>query len=235
MRKKVVYAGLILLVLSIALLYVSNAEAQNAIKGYGSTSNVTVKNDSFSVIPINRASTANAITAIFVYANNALNEYVFNASTFSQWKSAMLGNSSASGIHYAKLFDKGNTSIIYSNNAIVSLILPQNVSSRYSYLVIDNTPGSNSSSIDVPARIMVLATPESALIPFAGGDIAGVIILLSGIIVIIYGLLRKPKVYAQPEGGAGGAANASSESAYIDSLYKSIESNKRKSKKNKNG
>ncbi|MGC8651695.1 MAG: hypothetical protein ACP5UH_00365 [Candidatus Micrarchaeia archaeon] len=232
MRKRVVYAGLLLLVIAIAVLAVSNGEAQNAIKKNISITNVTVLNDSFYAMPLHAINTT-YITYVSVDANNALNEYLFNASTFGLWKTAMLGNSSASGIHYARLLDIGNRSLIYTNNAVMSAILQQNSSSAYAYLVVDNTPGSNSSAMKVPVRIMVLPASESMLFPYAAGDVTGVIILLASIVIIIYGLIRKQKAYAQQEGStATSTKGASDESAYIENLYKSIES-KKKSRKGK--
>jgi len=230
MRKKILYIGLLLLVASIVVLYASSAEAEGMIKNFASSKNITVLNDSFYAMPVQSQNSINAITAIIVMSNSSLNEYVLNASTFSAWSAYMQGNKTASGIHYATMLNKSNSSLIYSNKKVLSIVLPRSKSNANMYLVIDNTYGSNSSKINVPASITVLPMPTNSILPFAGAEIAGIIVLIASFVIIIYGLLRKAKVSQETvlaEAGKG----KDSDSAYIENLYKSIEKNKKKSKK----
>ncbi len=232
MRKKTVYVGLLFIIVAIAVMYASSFATEGVMKGLKTSKNLTVSNNSFSVVMIPKFNTTKALTALLVLSDNSINSYVFNFTTFNEWKSFMQKNYSAGGLYYADMLKKGNSSLVYVNEKILDVMLPQNLTSHTSYLVIDNTKGSNSTAFSVPVMVTILPVPISAVLPYAVLEIIGVVAFLSGIVILIYGLIRKPKIAPNLEGAEGKKNDA--EAAYIENLYKQIEKNKKGSRRKDN-
>ena len=60
-------------------------------------------------------------------------------------------------------------------------------------------------------------------------SVAVILILAAGVIVLIYGIIKKPKAFIDPESGK--RKGDEPDKAYIDTLYKNVEKSQRKAKK----
>ena len=173
--------------------------------------------------------------------------YLFNYSGFSKWASIAYAGNAPSG--YSAALSLEGAGLLYGYKNARSATVPytssiDNVSPFYQtnatllnsangayYAVVDNTNGSASSATQVKATILYQSKPSSltqgqtasALGVLAAG--AGFFILLiAGIILIIYGLVKK-----QPQTAGTQAPQQKSDMSeeQVDQLYKNI---KKKSK-----
>ncbi|MGC8669918.1 MAG: hypothetical protein ACP5TL_02070 [Candidatus Micrarchaeia archaeon] len=232
MRKKVVYTGLLILVVSLAIMYLSNISVQHFILRRTVIENYTVGNNSYIEIPIANASDNSSLVYVSVFSSNSMNYYTFNLSILNKWKAAMQTNNSANGLYYAEKFGEKNTSLIFENRTFINEILEPNKNIS-TYIVLDNTADSPSNSINVSAKLESSLIPIGKLFPIAIIDMLSVLFIIASIVIIIYGLIRKAKVDTKVLSYKTGTGSSNAGDDYIESLYKSIEKNKTKSKKRK--
>ncbi|MEM3227801.1 MAG: hypothetical protein QXK65_02555, partial [Candidatus Micrarchaeaceae archaeon] len=170
MKKKVVYAGIIVLIIAIASLLLASWLAHSILPV--TQYNMTVGSNSFYYKQIGIANTTRFFL-IFI-SKGAANLYLFNSSAFAVWNSHINSNDLASGIAEAKALEGSGTMEIFQNTTLASFPSISNKTSEavYSvnslqfvpgnyYIVIDNTNGSESSSERFNATILV---PESSYI-----------------------------------------------------------------------
>ncbi|MGC8687473.1 MAG: hypothetical protein ACP5RM_02105 [Candidatus Micrarchaeia archaeon] len=230
MIKKLVYIGIVLVILAFGIFYLSGSLTKSVLSKNMELSNLTIANDSYIAIPVSvRSNQSSAFTAVTFESNSSINAYMLNSSDYAEWINETKSNMSKGGLYYAKALDYKNNTALYLNKTVVSTILSSN-SSGINYLVLDNTLGSASSGHKVLVELVVMPLRSSSLLPFAGMDIGAIIIIIAGIIVIAYGIFKK----GQPLVSAA-VANAPQQKndAYIDELYKSIEKSKKHSKRKK--
>ncbi len=246
MKKKFVYIGIVLLIAAFASAIIGGS-ALNPNKLI-SEKNLSVSAMGFSFLSF---SIPNG-SAIFLIGNltKPADFYVFNSTGFTDWSHEVGINSSIDGYNYA-LSLKG-LGVFYIFRNVTTIVLPSitslyNSTPAYSYnslgyvpggtyyAVVDNTNGSKSAGSALGAKIGYI--PGSAL---ASGKFksfvyeeafVGVlffVLLISAIIIIVYGLLKSDASVA----GAGvitkgkGKKGDELSNEEIDALYKNIKKKK---------
>jgi hypothetical protein len=239
MRKKFIYIGLLILFIALVIFIALIIESpfSGAISKIVTTYNLSAGSGGFYDVPL---STSNSIRSmIYVALNGSANVYLFNTSTFAAWSSRVQGNASADGLASARSLGTGIGSLIESNVNISQITLTDNLSATKvngsvagfggfngtAYVVIDNTKGSRSSNGVVRGVIVYLGLTQSNLGTYESigaevlvAGIAEIALGIAGIVLIVYGVMKKAPEAAEYPGGAKGAASKE----YIDSLYKNV-------------
>lgn len=241
MMKKLVYSGLLLILISIIIFFAANFALSGNMASNFPSKNITLPSDSSSYMLLN---TSDAPTSIVSAAlSSAVNLYVFNTSNFDLWQHHMASNASANGLKYAQSLYPANSSFIFANTALLlpanaSGVLPKNKLYNNSiYFVIDNTNGSSSSNKTVNAKVVYLVLDSAILTRYrslANNQMyAGIIALalfIAGIVTIIYGLV---KADVQGPSVQVPTSKKAASKDYIDSLYKNVSKQKRKGSNSK--
>lgn len=237
MKKKIVLIGVALLVLAIVFLAIDSTIGIGGSKP--TTSNFTVGADNFSYLPVEYNSSI-AILAIETLLSSPTNIYILNGSAFSAWSSRIKGNSSADGLAYIEKMGV-NSSYVASNRSIATIpislegnkVLQNNLTLNKIYVVIDNTHGSKSYATQVNATVSyltIVSTKVSSTLAISLVFSVGFILLLvAGIIVIVYGILKKDVENAAQGAAKGVSAKEQKDKEYVDQLYKGIKSKKKRS------
>lgn len=243
MIKKIVYIGLLVFVIGLVAMF-SNAATQN-ISGLSQAqpiaSNFSINASSFYSAPLYISN----LSLVIVLCNfsRPVNIYLMNSSGLSAW-------SRSEGLSRAESLEGKGTLLIVRNSTLFSLpSLQANNSSThvlYSglgkarfnpgtyYLVADNTNGSASSKDPVSGQIVYVPevpneTTQANLSQF-GTQIAfgavGFIIVLAGIVLIVYGLMKAPKVPGRKDGDTPSDEE-------VDRLYSGVEKQKPINARNK--
>jgi hypothetical protein len=231
MRKKLVFIGIGLLVLAVILFVLSGYLLTKGFSGNISFNNITIgaHNFSYSAIHYNKNSSAMAVYALL---GSPADIYVFNSSTFTRWYAYMNPNKSVgNGYHYASSID-ANSAYLFSNATIQVIPLdfknypvPTNGSGSL-YIVIDNTGGSKSAGTHVNASISYIPLNTSTVVTSAAVGYGVLISGLAGIILIIWGLLKKDE--QEKVKGADKDKVTSDQKRYLDQLYKGVKKGKSK-------
>lgn len=251
MRKKIIYIGIVLLAVAVATLLLSGSIAN--VHGLLTEQNVTVSSLSFSAVPIVLAN--NSIPLVIGRFSSKVNFYFFNGTGFSDWTKLM--NKSNAPLGYASALSLKGYGLLFAYLNTTSVILPYqpgvgNFTPAYFvnsskgfpggtyYAVIDNSKGSLSSASQVNATLLYNAQGSNgtAITKFiyeeAVFGITFFILLIAGIIIIIYGFIKKPKEgmdAMQTSAKPSGSVKSDIDEKEIDELYKRI---KKKGKKSSN-
>ncbi len=234
MIKKFVYCGLLLIAIAI-IAFLAAGAALSGSMGTLPFKNITVPNDNFAYLLIN---TSDASTAIVSAAlSSAINLYIFNSSDFNLWRQHVTGNSSVNGLRYAQMLYRGNSTFIFANTPLMmpenaSFVLPKSELYNNSiYFVMDNTNGSTSSGKTVSARVIYLIMDSATIAKYRSltnsqlyTGIAALIIFAAGVVIVIYGLLKKE---AQSPSIQVPTGKKEANKDYIDSLYKNVSKGRR--------
>ncbi len=233
--KKFVYYGLLFIIIAIVLALVAGYLLNSKVGGSVSSTNVTANAGSFAYVQI-PGGNYTALALYMVLANNT-NMYVMNSSTFSEWSGYLGANSSASGLSRARALGlSGNYTFVDKRSVYTQLFTGNGSSSSMNgaYVVIDNTPGSNSSKIAVSGIVTYIPIKLSSLLVYEAPVILAIILAIAGLIVIIYGLIKKG---AQNLGNAlqpnDGKTKEQHDKEYLEQIYKGVDSDKKK--RNKKG
>ncbi|EET90474.1 MAG: hypothetical protein LVQ97_02925 [Candidatus Micrarchaeales archaeon] len=255
MDKRFIYAGLVLVVIaivSIIIVFDTVSSVSQAPPSILKVVNFTVGSNSYYYSGF--VANGSYIVLALISSKRPLNFYLLNSSTFGEWASYMGSNTSvaanASGFAYAKgLVGKGavtifrnatNVTMPYISTYAISGPYYQSNSSNISigelphgkyYVVADNTFGSASHNSSVNTT-MLIYSPDikvSSLRSYgytvvAGGTVS-VLAIISGIVLLIIGLLKRG-----PKGSEGktvrifedGAPSAMSDEE-INKVYDKIE------------
>jgi hypothetical protein len=254
MNKKIVIIGLLLVLASIGVLFIGgNLVLNNAslVSNQLKSANLTISAGNFSYVQLG-ATNASFFVLLAKLSNNA-NFYVFNQSGFSAWSAGVHSARGASGIRYAISLENKGAFMIYKNTSTPSvpplvssdpsLIFAYNSSIPYPqgsyYFVVDNTNGSASSQMLMNAQF-VYAPPinnqsikSGALgsIPAALVNnellVGGVffILLVAGICVTLYGLVKKPPetpVDMLKKNTNAIPVSSKVDPKYVDALYRGV-------------
>ena len=258
MRKKFIYIGLLLLAIAVVafFVFVIASPFSSAISKIVTTYNVSVSSDGFYYVPVSVSNSIRSI--IYVALNGSTNVYLFNASTFHTWSSKIQSNSTASGLAEARLLGTGIGSLIEHDVNVSQILLTDNLSTSNitetttgfsgfngtAYVVIDNTRGSRSNSTAVKGAVLYFGLTPSNLglyqgvgFEVLGAGIFEIALIIAGLVLIIYGALKKdPNIETGAMGAAGKANDAAKggpSKEYIDSLYKGVDKKKKDKKKDK--
>lgn len=252
MRKNIVYVGIALLVIAVALLFVSGSVIN--VHGLLTEQNLTISSLSFSTIPISISN--NSIPLVIGRFSSDVNFYFFNSTGFSDWNRLM--NRSNSPIGYATALSLKGYGLLFAYLNTTSVVLPYqtgvgNVTPAYFvnsskgfsggtyYAVIDNSKGSVSSANAVNATLLYNSQGSSSsaishlVLEEAAFGISFFIFLVAGVIVLIYGFIKKPKTDGmaamQTSAKTSGGKKEDMDEKEIDALYKRI---KKKGKRSSN-
>ncbi len=244
MKKRVVYSGIIVLVIGIVVLLVSGNLAHSILPV--TQYNVSVGKGSYTEMSTNITNSSRFF--MIFESKEYTNLYLFSSSAYSKWQAYITGNKNASGLLKAQQLEGNGTEAIFANVVIATFpeVVNKTSSASYStniskifpgeyYIVIDNTNGSKSSSMSFNATVLL---PEAG---YLSGKISGsssltelavlglvmIALFILGLVLVIYGLISKPKT------GIGTLNINPSDrvsNEYVDELYKGIG----KGKKGKN-
>lgn len=231
MKKKLVLIGVGLLVVAVVLFVLSGYLLTKGFSGNINFSNVTVGAHNFSYTSIRYNKSSSAV-AIYALLGSPANLYVFNSSTFTRWYGYMSVNKlSANGYQYAQTID-ANSIYLFSNATIQVIPLnfknyPITVNGSSSlYVVIDNTAGSKSAATPVNASVSYIPLNTSTVVTSAALGYGVLISGLAGIILIIWGLVKKDE--QDKIKGPDKKAVSSDQKKYLDKLYKGVKKSKSK-------
>ena len=257
MIKNIVYTGIIIIIISILLLFFESSQlsSQNlniSISKILTVKNYTVGSDSFADYNVNLNTTSDLMA--FMNSSSSVNFYLMNNSAFSSWKKLVANTSSnKTGIEDAISLENKGVYYIYKNVSTLSIpsgLLKNssteplfsevsNFNSVY-YLVIDNTKGSPSSNKQVNATLVyippltnqTLNSPQLAQVKNLVNEAMWMgsiffILLIAGIGVLAYGLIKKPKtIYVETDSG-----KSKIDLSNVDELYNGIEEKPKKQAK----
>ena len=245
MKKTFVYLGIILMIASFAVVALSGS-----IVNPGkliTQKNLTVTSAGFSYVQFTIPNSL--IVFLVARMSKPANFYVLNGSGFAQWSSEVAAGNSPNGYNLATALDGAGTFFAYRNASevlIPSTAKLYNSTPTYSYnsiglvpagtyyAVVDNTNGSRSSSSQINATVVYL--PESSA--GSGGltslvydeaiiGLSFFILLIAGIIILIYGLLKKDSGLKSVMLGAEKKKGEVSDDQ-IDELYRNIRKKRKK-------
>ena len=235
MMKKFIYYGIALIVVAIVIAMVSGYLLNSKVGGSISSANVTVNAGSFAYVGIPSGN----YTALAVYAimANSTNIYVMNGSTFSKWSNYLSLNKSASGLSRARALGVNSSYIFENKRSIYTQIFAQQGSGANSslngmHVVIDNTPGSNSSAISFEGIVTYIPLQLSSLVIYEVPMMLALVIGIAGLIVAIYGLIKKgEQSLANAMQPNDGMTKEQRDKEYLEQIYKGVDSDKKKRSK----
>lgn len=213
MIKKIVYIGLLLLFIGIAMGIATSRTGlptQSSVSPYienesaaglnSSSVNLKVGEDNFSFGIMNIYQNT-SIYLVSVNASNYVNIYLFNGSGFKKWDNLISNSPNATGSADAGSLQKsGAVDLIYNTSSakMTNLYYDANGTPTYKeirpgsyYIVVDNTKGSVSSSKNITANVTYYVAPFSLETQLSQNlttqtaSIFSPVKLLSGIIVFI--------------------------------------------------
>jgi hypothetical protein len=227
MKKKLVFVGVGLLLAAVVLFIISGYILSSGFKKNVNLTSLTINADDFSYAQLSYNSSIAGI-AIYALMSSPSNLYLLNSSLFTQWYDYMNQNRSvADGYQYARHIGV-NSSYLFRNVSLqvipVNLrsgSVPKNFSGKL-YVVVDNTQGSKSSATSLNATLSYIPLGGSTIWTSAALGYGVLILGLAGIIIIIWGLVKKDE-----PGNLGGKDEAAkSQKEYVDKLYKGIKNKK---------
>ncbi len=253
MKKKFIYIGIILLVVAFAMLVLAGSMLKSTVNNLFTQKNVTIGPAAFSYEQV-QLTRQPAIIAMI--SDAPVNFYVFNSTGFLRWSSSMYPTNSPSG--YKSALSLESAGLVYGYLGTKSATVPysasidnttpfyetnstslDNVTGTY-YAVIDNTNGSASSANGVKASVLYESTSSSLSSSQAASAIgvlaAGAsffVLLIAGIALVIYGLVKKqPVAPGAPSPAQQAVQKSDMTEEQIDQLYKNIKKkSQRKGKK----
>lgn len=235
MIKKFVYYGLALIIIAIVIALISGYLLNNKVSRSISSTNITVGSGGFADVAIPGGN----YTALAIYAmvSNNTNIYVLNGSAFSGWSNRLSLNESAGGLSVVQALGVNSSYVFKDKRTVYTQLFTQpgngpNSSMSGVYVVIDNTPGSNSTKVPVSGAVTYIPLQLSSLMVYEVPVIMSLIIGAVGIILIIYGLVKRGG-----QGGVnavqteGGATKEQRDKEYLEQIYKGVGSDKKKRRK----
>ena len=207
MIRKYLYAGAVLLVIAVVVLY--------SVSGYitagtpTSIMNTTVPVHGIADVPV--LVNSSAISIIFVFADNATDIYFMNQSAFGGLSAYLSGNTPRSAYSYVSAHNLNSTNVFLNASSGIKEVYQTSIGtpgSYYVYAVIDSTGGSPSYNGVVNASVVYKSYSYGSWVDHSGEALVGIAALIAGVALLIYGAIRKPKtaaVAAAPGDGPGDA------------------------------
>ena len=242
MIKKFAIIGVVLIILAFVVGGIG-ASLTNPLSVFVQK-NITVTADNYSYLNI--AVPAHADFIFEARAASPVNFYVLNSSAFAKWSS--LANIS-SGISSAVSLESAGALVIEPNITDITFPLSSNSTSSYvapeseilnfshDYYFVFQNPSillDNVTAIYLPpitnASLRTDSKLRNLVYSYGAISVAVILVLAAGVIVLIYGIVKKPKqISIDP--GTGKLKGDEPDKAYIDTLYKNVEKSQRKAKK----
>ena len=242
MIKKFAIIGIVLIILAFVVGAIG-ASLTNPLSVF-TQKNITVTAGNYSYLTM--AVPAHAEFILEARAVSPVNFYVFNSSAFAKWSSLApnlsSGISSAASLESegALVIDPNVTYIRFpsSSNSTTSYVAPASdfLNFSHDYYFVFQNPSvllDNVTALYLPPVTNTTLRTDSKLrnLVYEYGTISVAVILMlaAGVIVLIYGIIKKPKAFIDPESGK--RKGDEPDKAYIDTLYKNVEKSQRKAKK----
>ena len=241
MIKKFAIIGIVLVILAFVVGAIG-ASLTNPLSVFVQK-NITVTAGNYSYLTM--AVPAHAEFILEARAVSPVNFYVFNSSAFAKWSMAAnlsSGISSAASLESegALVIDPNVTYIRFpsSSNSTTSYVAPASdfLNFSHDYYFVFQNPSvllDNVTAIYLPPVTNTTLRTDSKLrnLVYEYGTISVAVILMlaAGVIMLIYGIIKKPKAFIDPESGK--RKGDEPDKAYIDTLYKNVEKSQRKAKK----
>ena len=237
MRRKIVYVGLLLMVLSVVLFVAISSSPVSIPHGQQLTENMTVPVLGYKAVQIIENGTSSI--AFYVASSSDSNVFLFNQSAFSAWNKS-ISSQPYNGLGLATSLESLGALVIYGGTPTalvppVSSYAPLytsnvlNVSSGIVpagvyYAVIENMNGTLVNPKAINATFVYLPAVSSSLagrsfVRISSEGIVAILLFVVGIILAIYGAL-------QP--GPAGRAKGVPTQEEVDALYRGIGSDKYK-------
>lgn len=233
MIKKMVYYGLAMLVLAAVLFFGSGYLFSSGLGKSITLNNFTIGADNFSSYPITYTNASEV--AVYVIATKPINTYLMNSSDYLSWSSHMLSTRNSSGLSYAEQLGI-STNDIFKNASLTVIPLlvnsSANVSKNKFYVILDNTFGSHSFNSSVNATVSYFPLHTSKLIVYELLDVLAFVILVAGIIILIWGLVKTNEPKVAPVSTTGKPTKSQKDKEYVDQLYKGVKKSKKKNQSN---
>jgi hypothetical protein len=191
MIKKYLYAGLILLIIGVVMLYeVSSYVTTGTPTGI---TNVTVLHGRIGDVPLRVNATA--ISIMFVFASNNTDIYFLNQSAFSGLSSYLNASPSGSAYSYVKGLNINSSDMsLNSTSAVKEEYQTSGTPGRYYiYAVIDSTAGSPSYNSVVNASVVYKSYGFGSWETNSIESLIGIAAIILGVGLLIYGAIKKPK------------------------------------------
>ena len=226
MRKKIVYIGLALIVIAIASFFITGALLGGSLRNGLMSENLTVQAGSFASLPLVLGNQSVVVVQASLSAPAYV--YVLNNATYLRWAAQSRYAKNFSGLAYAKSIAPNGT-ITNSAVTLAELVYPKNLSyassvaNRSIDVVVDNTNGSPSSNTAITAQLTWLQTSANVVGPYEIADVACVVLFIAGIIVAIYGAIKKRPESATTAAAGKDASQGAASQAYVNELYKGVE------------
>ncbi len=233
--KKFVYYGLVLIVVAIVLALISGYLLNGKVSKSITSVNVTVNSGSFTDVAIGGGNYS--AIAVYMIMENNTNMYLMNGSTFAKWSNELEANKSSSGLSIARALGINSSYVFVDKRDVYTQLLTQpssglNSSLSGTYVVIDNTAGSNSTAIGFNGQVTYIPLQLSSLLVYEIPMILALIVGLAGLIVLIYGIVKKgEQALASTVLTTDGKTKEQSDKEYIDQIYKGVDSDKKKRSK----
>ncbi len=207
MRKKIVIIGLVLIaaafLISFLLSYVNPFMYINT------------KIPAGGFLPINFSIPSNKTPVLFAFLgrfNKSINLYSFNSTAFQKWAALAIANPE-NGLAYAESMEGNGTFAILTNvtsialgmsysrnltNATIVYSSNKSISNETEVIVMQSTKGITNASIAYipPITQYTLSKYPNISHAFAYisiGSVSGIIMFIAGIMLVIFGLIKKPK------------------------------------------
>ncbi len=152
MMKKVVYVGLLLIVIAVIIAIAGSFIGSNSLQGLQQSitqQNITVAAGTYQSVQLNNPN-ASSLVIIAEHSSSPVSVYLFNSSGFSLWKTALSANSEISGLQDA--ISLAGEGAIYIFNDSTLAIMPYNTSSSSTQ---SNTGAISSRPLYYPAHVLL--------------------------------------------------------------------------------
>ncbi len=239
MKKKIVYAGVLFLLIAIVMIFASGGLVKNSLSGLASFNNITIGSSGFYFSTLNVTN----VTRFFMVmkSNSSLNVYLFNTAAFTSWYGHMRNstNTGLNGLAEAKALEGSGAVDIFNNTDYVSFLQTSNSTTplyaantamapgAYT-VVLDNSNGSVSYLHKVYVELLLPSDAffsAKSLSSFNGSfvdvELVGLVIIILFILAllfIVYGLISKHK--QQPQDGGTQRGDVSKDE--VDELYSNV-------------
>lgn len=223
MLKKITYIGVALMLIALVVIIVTALLLNHTIGSKLERYNLTVGAHNYTYVKIVQNTTL--VSMVYEVSSGPSNLYVVNSSVLAGMKAYLSGNPSASAYSYitsAKV-DPNDTQLNSTHAAVTLYNLPSKAANKTDvlYVVLDNTKGSSSATSALNATVLFVKFNPSAGIAYSLTYIVCIIVFIAGIVVTVYGLLKKDSVVGDVTKPMG-----KDDQEYIDSLYKNVDKGK---------
>lgn len=224
MIKKFALIGAALIIAAIAVFFLASYFLTSSLGGTIAMLNSTIPASGYNSVRINYANST-TIVALYTIIARPVNLYVMNQSTYSAWSGYMATHANASGISEAGRLGLGSTQMYKNETAGLIPVETNNIGkagkSGSIYVVLDNTPGSPSSGNSINSTISYVPVKSTGILVSAAVGYGCFIAGIAGIILLIYGLIKKGKQSEEQK-----IEKDRSDKEYVDRLYRNVKKRK---------